>query len=140
MRRSPSRVVLTARPQPSGVRQKPGLHALLLNRTRDALLYVPEKLADAADPVPLALSLHGAGGNEKHGIELLRRQADEFGFVLLSPASRQQSWDVIVNDFGPDVQFINTALERTFQMCDIDPARVAVGGCGSRRARSARSW
>jgi phospholipase/carboxylesterase len=33
-----------------------------------------------------------------------------------------------MDDFGPDVEFIDRALERTFEMCDLDPARIAIGG------------
>jgi phospholipase/carboxylesterase len=107
---------------------KLGLHPLSLSSGRDALLYVPKANGAAAQPMPLLVSLHGAGGNERHGIDLLRDQADTLAVVLLSPASRRQTWDVIMGDFGPDVEFLDAALERTFQMCNVDTTRCGIGG------------
>jgi phospholipase/carboxylesterase len=47
---------------------------------------------------------------------------------LLVPESRASTWDVILSGFGPDVAFIDRALQFTFDRCRIDPARVALGG------------
>src|SRR5947207_6297217 len=41
-------------------------------------------------------SLHGAGGNEQSGLYPLHELADEAGFVLLAPAARRQTWDIIL--------------------------------------------
>jgi phospholipase/carboxylesterase len=38
------------------------------------------------------------------------------------------TWDVIRGDFGPDVRRIDAALATTFSLCNIDPARIALGG------------
>lgn len=117
---------LKARPrQPNNGSAKPGLHSLSLTARRDALLYVPKA---TESPVPLVVSLHGAGGNERHGIELLREQADSHGVIIVAPASRGTTWDIIEGAFGSDVTFIDTMLARTFDMCGIDPKRVAIGG------------
>jgi phospholipase/carboxylesterase len=105
----------------------PGLHALNLDPDRDALLYVPSGYRPE-QPAPFVLSLHGAGGNETSGLYPLRDLADEAGLVLLSPASRQQSWDVIRGGYGPDVAFIDWALAATFARCAVDPDRLAVAG------------
>jgi phospholipase/carboxylesterase len=72
--------------------------------------------------------LHGAGGNAQHGIGLLRDLADESGLILLAVDSRRQTWDVLHGGFGPDIAFIDRALEQTFDHYAVDPARVAVGG------------
>ena len=53
---------------------------------------------------------------------------DEAGVVVLAPDSRDSSWDAVRDSFGPDVTFVNRALERVFDSVAIDPARVAVGG------------
>jgi phospholipase/carboxylesterase len=105
----------------------PGLHRLGLDRNRDALLYVPPGYR-ADQPAPFVLSLHGAGGNETSGLYPLRDLADEVGLILLSPASRQQTWDVIRGGYGPDVAFIDRALAAAFSRCSVDPELVAVGG------------
>ncbi|MFN2533069.1 MAG: phospholipase, partial [Pyrinomonadaceae bacterium] len=47
---------------------------------------------------------------------------------MLAPNSRETTWDAIGGDFGPDVDFLNRALERVFEIAPIDAARVAIGG------------
>ena len=61
-------------------------------------------------------------------MSLLSGLADAAGLVLLAPPSRRQTWDVIMGGFGPDVAFIDAALEATFARSAVDPDRVAVGG------------
>ncbi|HYO84665.1 MAG TPA: phospholipase [Bryobacteraceae bacterium] len=124
-----SRGRVSARPAvPKSDRPAAGLQALALDKRRDALLYIPQRSSPANRPLPLVVSLHGAGGNERHGIDLLKAQADAAGVALLSPASRRETWDVIVGGFGPDVDFINSALQLTFDRCSIDAERLAIGG------------
>jgi phospholipase/carboxylesterase len=118
---------LLARPVPPVEAVGPGLHPLRLGTERDGLLYVPAGYR-AERPAPLALMLHGAGGSAEHGLSLLRPHADAAGLVLLAPASRRETWDVILGRYGPDVAFIDQALARTFRRCAVDAARVAVGG------------
>ena len=119
---------LTVRPQqPGDGTLTPGLHALGLASPRDAALYTPAGY-DPAQPAPLVVSLHGAGGNELFGLYPLRDLADEAGLILLSPASRGRTWDVLLGGFGPDIAFLDEALRIAFARCAIDPARVAVAG------------
>ena len=104
-----------------------GLHRLGLGRGRDGLLYIPatytaEKLA------PLVVLLHGAGGTAQHGIGLLQAMTDEEGLILLAPDSRQQTWDVIMGGYGPDVDLLDRALAQTFARYAVDPAHVGIGG------------
>jgi predicted esterase len=54
--------------------------------------------------------------------------ADEAGLVLLAPESRGTTWDVLRGGYGPDVAFIDRALEQTFGRYAVDPRRLAVGG------------
>ena len=105
----------------------PGLHALKMRATRDALLYIPEA-AKQFEKAPLLISLHGATRNSDRGIELFRKTADELGFVVLAPASEERTWDAIGGPFGPDVAFINQAMTKAYGMIATDPARVAMGG------------
>ena len=105
-----------------------GLQPLMLGAARDSYLYVPvgyrtERLA------PLVLLLHGAGGHARQGLGLLRNLADATGIILLAPASRERTWDLLVGRrYGPDVTMIDRALEQTFSRYAIDPARLAIGG------------
>ena len=43
--------------------------------------------------------------------------------------SRASTWDLIIfGGYGPDVAFLDEALEHTFERCRIDPAQIAMGG------------
>jgi phospholipase/carboxylesterase len=118
---------LAARPVAPTKKVTPGLQSLGLARERDALLYVPAgHVAERA--APLAVMLHGAGGTAEQGMSLVRGLADAAGLVVLAPASRQQTWDVIRGAYGPDIEFLDAALHATFERCAIDPRRLAVGG------------
>jgi phospholipase/carboxylesterase len=74
------------------------------------------------------LYLHGATGNEQQGIRRLSSLADEFGFLLLSPASQEGTWDAIRTGYGPDVRFIDHALTKVFAQRRADPSKIAVCG------------
>jgi phospholipase/carboxylesterase len=104
-----------------------GLHRLGLGGERDGLVYVPAGY-EPARPAPLALMLHGAGGDAGQGISLLKDFADASGLILLAPDARRATWDVINGGYGPDVSFIDEALEQTFSRYSVDASRVAVGG------------
>ena len=105
----------------------PGLHPLGLADQRDALLYVPAGYRPD-QPAPFVLSLHGAGGDQQAGFYPLRELADGAGLVILSPASRGSTWDLLRGGYGPDVAFIDWALTEAFTRCAVDPARIGVGG------------
>lgn len=105
-----------------------GTRMLGLDQHRDAVLYIPAGY-DPATPAPLAVMLHGAGGDADHGLSLLHWLADTTGMILLSPPSRGNTWDIIEESgFGKDLLFIDSALTQVFSQYSIDPARIAVGG------------
>jgi predicted esterase len=117
---------ITARPRRSLTSSGTGAKPLGLGGSRDAILQLPARSDNA--PLPLLILLHGAGGS---GAGILRRLglvADEAGIAVLAPDSRGSSWDAIRGYFGPDVIFLDRALERVFETVSVDPARVSVGG------------
>ncbi len=119
---------LHSRPaNPTKEAPKPGLHSLQISKNREALLYVPKEY-QPENPPPLALMLHGAGGNARQGIELLQNIADDSEIIILSPKSLYATWDVIADEYGADVEFIDEALKNIFERFAIDKSRVAVGG------------
>jgi phospholipase/carboxylesterase len=105
-----------------------GLQPLMLGAARDSYLYVPATYR-VERPVPLVLLLHGAGGHARQGLDLLRSLADAAGLLLLAPASRDHTWDLLVGRrYGHDLALIDRALELTFSRYAVTPERVAVGG------------
>ena len=105
-----------------------GLQPLMLGAAHDSYLYVPATYR-AERPAPLVLLLHGAGGHAQQGIGLLRSLADVAGLLLLAPASRGHTWDLLVGRrFGPDLALIDRALGQTFSRYAVAPKHVAVGG------------
>jgi phospholipase/carboxylesterase len=118
---------LTARPRPLVGAAAAGERELGLGSGRDAVLFVPSSASGSA-PMPLLLLLHGAGGRGERILARLRDAAEAAGVVVLSPDSRDSTWDAIHAGFGPDVTFIDRALAKVFETVPVDPARVAIGG------------
>jgi len=118
-----ARIGVGARPEPP----KRGVSALGLEDGRDGLVLVPAAYGPST-PAPLLVMLHGAGGNARHGIDVVKAEAERRGVIVLSLDSREATWDVIVDDFGVDVTRLDRAITVVSQRLAIDPARVAVGG------------
>ncbi|MFD3001898.1 alpha/beta hydrolase [Pontibacter toksunensis] len=107
---------------------KSGVRRLNLDEKKDGLIYVPHSY-DKKQPAALAVMLHGAGAPAENGLSLLQRYADARNIILLAPASRSYSWDIIATDaFGPDVIFIDQALSFIFKYFAINQNRIAIGG------------
>ena len=121
------RLLVRPGPSPSGSTVSTGLRPLGLGSARDGLLYVPAGYGKLEKP-PLALTLHGAGGNARSGISHFLDLADEAGVVLLAPESRGRTWDVLVGGYGPDVGFIDRVLEWALDRLALDYRRLAITG------------
>jgi phospholipase/carboxylesterase len=120
--------ILTAvRANPTKPLEVTGYQTVKFDKNREALMYIPENY-NREKASPFALMLHGAGGSAQHGISYLQHLSDKSGIILLAPKSLEMSWDVIVNDYGTDVEFINAALEYAFDHFNIDESRLAIGG------------
>jgi len=105
-----------------------GVQPLHLDTRRDGLIYVPKGYNNDR-PAALAVMLHGAGGQAQHGLDLIRQHADGRNIVLLAPASRNATWDIIVKEsFDADVIFIDQALKIVFNKLNIDTSHIALGG------------
>jgi predicted esterase len=118
--------VLRARPRQPTVSIGPGEHALGLGGERDGVLVVPRGYSPEK-PAPLLVMLHGASGRGQR-IAARFPMAAELGAILLAPDSRGATWDAIRGSFGPDVEFVDRALEHTFARCAIDRAKLAISG------------
>ena len=118
---------LTARPRAAvGKTPAEGRRVLGLDPRRDAVLQIPAQPDDR--PMPLFVLLHGAGGTGEGVLRRLGSAPDAAHVAVLAPDSRESTWDAIRGEFGPDVAFIDRALQRVFESASIDPERIAVGG------------
>ena len=119
---------LTARPNDKTTTSATGERRLDVDSgsSRGAILQMPSK--PSAGPMPLMVFLHGAGSGGQRLLQRFGKAGDDAGVAVLAPDSRGPTWDAIRGGFGPDVAFINRALERVFQIVAVDPARLAVGG------------
>ena len=123
-----SKARLAARPRHSLLEIPAGVSPLKLSSgPRDGLIYVPKGYSQER-PAPLALMLHGAGGNAQNVIANSGPLADATNTIILAVDSRRQTWDVLTGGFGPDVVFIDQALDWAFSRCAVDSAHLAIGG------------
>ncbi|MFD2247486.1 alpha/beta hydrolase [Pontibacter ruber] len=121
---------LTTKPGKTGSNAEPktGFQRLGLDTQKDGFIYVPQRY-DSSRPAALAVMLHGAGAPAEQGLSLLHDYADEENIILIAPAARSYTWDLIASDaFGSDVIFIDQALAQAFGNYAIDTTRVAIGG------------
>ena len=121
---------LTAKPNTTNTKEDvpAGTYPLKLAAKRDGVIYVP-KGYNKSKPAAFALMLHGAGGNADHGLGLIKSYADAHNIIIVSPASRLGTWDIIARDvFDADVVFIDQALNQAFDRFNIDTTKIAIGG------------
>jgi phospholipase/carboxylesterase len=121
--------MLSVQPKAPTELRPAGMYSLGLDRPRDGFLYIPSGWP-LGQPMPLAVLLHGAGASSvEWSLGSIPRLADEFGVLLLGIDSRGLTWDLTERGgYGPDVKFLDRALERAFRYCTVDPDRIALGG------------
>jgi phospholipase/carboxylesterase len=120
---------LTARPHESRKSYLGGRTALGLDSARDAILLTPK--SEPQSNFPLLVFLHGAGQSADEMLDdYLGTAPEEAGVAVLAPNSRGKTWDAISSGgfFGPDVEFLNRALELVFEMLAIDARHLVLGG------------
>jgi phospholipase/carboxylesterase len=99
----------------------------LKSARRKSLLHIPQSYRPGR-AAPLAVMLHGSGGNAQNGLDLLLDFADKSGMLLLAPSSSGTTWDVLSFGYGPDVTCLDEALAYVFANYAVDPIQVAIGG------------
>ena len=94
---------------------------------RDGLIYVPRGYKGGV-AAPLWLALHGAGGTSQSTAYMFP-VADDFGAIVLAPDSRDdRTWDGVLRNWGPDVDFIAAAIGRVTSLYSVDRRRITVAG------------
>lgn len=118
---------LQSRPVPPLFAPQLGTSPLGLGVGRDGLRFVPSSYRPDT-PLPLLITLHGAGGDAYGGMQRFIAFAESAGVVLLSPDSRSSSWDRRFGSFGADARFIDNAMSETYLRCNIDAQRIGIAG------------
>lgn len=123
--------VLTARPKAvaEGADAPRGFRRLVQRgMARGGVLYVPSGY-DAQRPAPLVVLLHGAGGDPRRAVDGVKRHAEARGVIVLAPASRGVTWDLIAERrYGEDARMLDALLREVFARYAVDPARVSLAG------------
>lgn len=79
--------------------------------------------------MPLLVLLHGASGSAERQLARFGTIPGDHGVAVLAVDSRGQTWDAVMGaGFGPDVEFIDRALQKAFGLVSIDPKRLTIGG------------
>ena len=103
-----------------------GQNPLHLDNDRDGIIYIPKGYTRDV-PLPLVVAFHGAGGSGV-GAGFAFRDADELGYIVLAPDSRDWTWDSILGRIGPDPEFLAAAFASTIARCAVDRQRLAMAG------------
>lgn len=105
----------------------PGRHDLGLFEERDTVLIVPEGI-DAQVPTPLMVLFHGGGGSAEKILPIMRRHAEERGFLLMVPQSLFPTWDIVIAGNGPDRERLDAGLAAVAARFTLDPTHLAFAG------------
>lgn len=107
--------------------ERRGVIPLALGHARDGVFCIPER-HPLVGPRPLIVACHGAGSSAARAIRPFIHFAEDQGYYVLACDSRDVTWDRILDDFGPDVEFLNTALEYVFENYDIAADHITLEG------------
>lgn len=121
----PARLALHVRSRTRGT--PTGTDVLYGLALRRAYIRVPPSYSPDV-PAPLIIGLHGAGGRGETFTSAFASRTDALGAVMLSPDSLEATWDAVRDEFGPDVSFINDAVDQAFRRCNIDATRIFLLG------------
>lgn len=69
---------------------------------------------------------HGAGGRAASSLPLVQDVAAAHDLLVLLPASRGRTWDLVLGRIGPDVVALDALLAEVFAGCEVP--RIAIGG------------
>jgi predicted esterase len=119
---------LKSRPQgPPAQPLPPGKHVLPIGRAGYNLLFVPTGL-DPATPAPLVVALHGAYEIGPEFFDALHHTAERRKFLMVTPTSVGQTWDIAHDGYGHDDLVIDRDLAQAFMYTNADPKRIACLG------------
>lgn len=107
-------------PPPNGL-------ATIANGVTHAFLLTPPAI-DPARRYPLITVLHGAGRQDELLCRGYRGEAASREALFLIPRSTYPTWDLLVGQGRPDLDFLERVYAEIYQRVPIDPARQALVG------------
>jgi phospholipase/carboxylesterase len=110
-----------------GLAGRTGTNPIGLGSRRDGLAYIPESAAPD-NPRPLLVMFHGAGASARDVMPMIAEIAERRSVMVLAPDSRGNTWDVIEHEYGPDVAFLDRALNQALETGAVDARHVAFAG------------
>jgi phospholipase/carboxylesterase len=126
--------ILTWKPVPRSqisaeawVAGKSGTNPIGLGSRRDGLAYIPES-ALPDNPRPLLIMFHGAGASATDVLPMIAEAAERQAVMVLAPDSRGATWDILQHEYGPDIAFLERALDKVFHHGAVDWGRIAFAG------------
>ena len=106
----------------------PGIHDLVVNGSDQLCWMIVPTGYDHTRAWPLALFFRGAITPARNYMDNFKPIADELGIIILAPEATYRTWDLVLGGFGPDVDFINRALDTAFRTVHADANRIGTSG------------
>ena len=107
---------------------EPGIHDLVVSGSdRFCWMIVPTGY-EPSRAWPLALFFRGAVTPARNYMDNFQPIADELGLIILAPEAAGSTWDLILGGFGPDVSFIDRALDTAYRRVHVDSTRIGTSG------------
>jgi predicted esterase len=122
---------LTIRVEPThpedGIAPPTGELVTISNGVTKGYLLLPETI-DPARAYPLVTVLHGAGRQDELLVRGYRHEPARRGALFLIPRSTQPTWDLLVGEARPDLDFLEQAYTEIYRHVRVDHTRQALVG------------
>jgi phospholipase/carboxylesterase len=103
-----------------------GLVTISNNVARGYLL-LPDPI-DPAQAYPLVTVFHGAGRQDELLVRVYQEEPARRGALVFIPRSTYPTWDLLVGQDRPDLDFLEQAYAEIYQRVRVDPGRQALIG------------
>jgi phospholipase/carboxylesterase len=113
-------------PEPGLASATGGLLTISNGRTQ-GFLVLPEAL-DAERSYPLITVLHGAGRQDELLVRVYRDEPARRQALFFIPRSTAPTWDLLLGEDRPDLDFLEHAYAEIYRRVAVDPARQALIG------------
>jgi phospholipase/carboxylesterase len=114
------------RPQPGNVSSAGGL-VTISNGVTQGYLMLPDPI-DPTRTYPMVTVLHGAGRQDELLVRAYRDEPADRQVIVFVPRSTFPTWDLLVGEGRPDLDFLEHAYTEIFRRIPVDHGRMALVG------------